>query len=252
MAESSPSGPGVSVEAVVPEFPVSRFHLSGWTSPNAQVKLSMDTLSQKTQADIDGFFSFAAVESVKTAKEVCLQAYDRNNRAIPTLCLPVPPRVDETTEVGPVLLAPTMEKSTHSLQSMTIGESIPNAVVKVKVVTTSESSLSLIPEAYAIYLFTYEVNVDQNGYFAFTLPSVKNRQFRFIAQTQYKNSLSPPSATLTFGELAKSASNTVIILIFVVLVFFTVISCVILFKFYQRKKAKEKIIPASNVSDKIV
>ena len=110
----------VTVSAAIPE---NRLTIFGYTSPLSRVEISNPTIFSVTYSQPDGYFTFDRIIVPKNTGEYCLQSKDDSLRSTPPLCLPAPPPTNTLTDIGPIVLAPTLslekisKRSTNQLRS---------------------------------------------------------------------------------------------------------------------------------------
>ncbi len=213
---------GVKVTAVVPgEW---WLELRGWTSPFAQVELTMEQIVKKvTTADNQGQFTFR-VALPRTIAPFCLIATDASGISSHPLCI-APPPPEFNILIKEVVMPPTLKIEEGKLaKGETVpaqGYTTPNSGVipylfKEQVrprfrlpwsLDTSHWSpitghQSLITLAYAAEVPKFPVKSDQNGFFQFNLPSEAIGKNRLFVGSIFLNSPSPKSTTLVFDVLS--------------------------------------------------
>lgn len=179
-----------------------RLTLFGYTSPYATVYLEGGaSLFAETMARSDGFFIFENLFVLGKVGDYCLYGQDREERVTGPVCLPPLPDGPFLTNIGPVILPPTLSLSKGNFlageQVVASGETIPSSETKIALFKKEKSPL-FVRRIYAFSLPEYQVASDKNGYFSFNLPSVSTNLYRLFASSFWENRESPKSNTLTF------------------------------------------------------
>lgn len=184
--------------------------LYGYTSPFADVGLlAYPGVTTRTFSSETGYFEFNGVFIVPQTREICLWAIDREKRTTNPVCIPSPGINFTQGKIGPVILPPSVSVESGSfLANQTVaatGESLPDRTIRVSFFRGNPTLLTklttVIPQALAVALPTYTIQTDKNGYYSFNLPSGTANTFRIFTQTNFNNSPSPKSNTLTFRVL---------------------------------------------------
>ncbi len=199
----------VKISATIGEPKLTVF---GYSSPNSLVKLEGERVSEQTIAGKDGYFFFDRIflpNPNPDYPELCLTAIDTQSRLSFPTCLPELPLGLYLTEIGPVLLPPTisLEKGVFlsSEQIKAQGLTIPNCPVNIFLANKSSStknnfwSFEFVPKAEAYFIPQYQITSDENGYFEFNLPSQKQTDWKMFAGADFRQSPTPKSNTLTFA-----------------------------------------------------
>lgn len=209
--EVAPIPYGVTVTArVAGEF---WLELQGWTSPWADVELTMGRLVKKeTTANEFGEFVFRTVLP-RTLEPFCLIATDVSEITSHPLCIaPPPPSVNIL--VKEIVMPPTLKIDKGRLaKGETVaaqGYTTPSSEV-VPYLFEERSRRSRFPlitnyqlliPAYAAEVPKPKVKSNQNGFFQFNLPSEEIGKDRIFVGSIFLNNPSPKSTTLTFDVLS--------------------------------------------------
>ena len=166
----------------------SPFTIFGYTSPYALVSLETRGFNQETYAGKDGYFKFYSDHRSTSSSEICLSARDQLGRITAQTCIPpLPP--EPNVIIGPILLSPTLslDKLSYFISDNIIltGQAIPNTVVQLSLF----KSFALPP---------IEVQADEGGNYAVTLPSNQDDKYRIFTRTEFLDQSSPKSNTLLF------------------------------------------------------
>lgn len=168
----------VTVSAAIPE---NRLTIFGYTSPSSRVEISNPDIFSVTYSGTDGYFIFDRIIVTKNTGEYCLSSKDDSLRATPPLCLPAPPPINTSTDIGPIILAPTLslEKNSDG-QLISSGQSVPDSNLTLYFFQT-EKKPSLTKAANAIGLPQLTTTTDPEGHFSLNLPNQYVSDFRYFA-----------------------------------------------------------------------
>lgn len=178
------SGLSTIISAHIPETTVT---INGFTSPLSKVEMTGINTYSLTYSDSDGYFEFPQNVLPKQLNELCFQSSDDNGLTTALVCIPPPPSNQYHTDIGPIILPPTIGLSQQSVS----GNAIPNSPINIFLFTDNKS---LIKPAEAYSLPIYQTMSDEHGKYSFSLPL----QGRFFATTQYQSENSPKSVTLQY------------------------------------------------------
>lgn len=180
----------------------TRVTIFGYTSPISKVELTGINIYAVTYSDDTGYFVFNKTILPKNPSELCLQSIDNENRTTSPICLPQPPVTNYDTNIGPIILSPTLslEQNTINPNSTVIssGQAIPNSPVSIYFYQVNDNANTFIKEAQAFSLPALTTITDQNGYFSFNLPTSYSSNYRLYATTELDQNLSPKSNTLLY------------------------------------------------------
>ena len=187
----------------------SKLTLYGYTGAQARVILSGTAVNDEVKADDSGYFEFQQILLPKLSQnpELCLFSVDANNLISFPVCIPPLPLGPFLFEVGPVLLAPTIQidkgLSEPTEQIKAQGTTIPGAIININLANnlTTTTGFNLIKPAFAYALPEYQATADSQGRFEFNLP-VEQSQWQIYATAQFKGSPTPKSNSLMFQVLS--------------------------------------------------
>jgi hypothetical protein len=226
----------VTINAQVPANTVTIF---GYTSPNSRVELSSAKAFAVTYSQNNGYFIFDNLNIPRHSLDLCLSSQDESNRLSNPVCLPEPPITNRYTEIGPVLLSPTLTLDLKNQYSS--GQSIPNSPIQIYLYQQS-SPFSIIKTVHAFAVPILETETDSQGNYSLNLPNTIATNYRIFATTQYFNTNSSKSNTLLYHP-----NYTVSFLYFLIPLFLVAISL-----FYLFKKARRHFFPAIYYNKSII
>ena len=209
---------GVKVSAIVPYEWWLELH--GWTSPFAQVELTMEQIVKKvTTADDQGQFTFR-VALPRTIAPFCLIATDISGISSHPLCI-APPPPEFNILIKEVVMPPTLKIDEGKLaKGETVpaqGYTTPNSEVIPYLFEEKGRPLFRLPllsqfsifnfqfsitPAYAVEVPKFPVKSDQTGFFQFNLPSETLGKNRLFVGSFFHENPSPKSTTLVFDVLS--------------------------------------------------
>lgn len=229
----------VSVSASIGQNEVTIY---GYTSPKSKVELTGINIYSLDYSDTNGYFEFNKIVLPKNPSEICLQSKDNSDRSSAIHCLPPPPATNYHTDIGPILLPPTisLEDSKINPNSTVIssGQSIPKSTVAVYFYKVTDSAESFPKTASAYSLPKIEASTDQNGNYSISVPTAYASDYRLYTSTKFIDNLSPKSNTL-FYTMPKQQSYLFIIVpifIFSLIMFFALL--------YFNSPKRQKFLPA--------
>lgn len=218
----------VTINAQVPANVVTIY---GYTSPNSRVELNSSKAFAVTYSQSDGYFVFEQLIIPRESQELCLTSQDESNRLNNPTCIPSPPLTNNFTEIGPILLSPTLSLDIQNQYSS--GQSIPNSHVQVYLYQQS-SPLNLVKTVQAFSLPVFETKSDSQGNYSLNLPNTVATNYRIFATTQYFDSNSPKSNTLLYHP-----NYTLSLLYFIIPLLIIIVSL-----FFILKKPRHRFLPA--------
>jgi hypothetical protein len=112
----------ITISAQVPANTITIF---GYTSPDSRVELNSSKAYAVTYSQSDGYFIFDHLTIPRMSQDLCLTSQDESNRLSNPVCIPEPPLANSYTEIGPILLSPTLSLDLQNQYSS--GQSIPNS-----------------------------------------------------------------------------------------------------------------------------
>lgn len=189
----------VSVSASIGQ---NRVTINGYTSPESRVELSSPRVFAVTYSDKTGYFVFDKTLLPKNPSDLCLISIDNNNRHTTPVCIPPPPETNYYTDIGPILLSPTisLENDTINPNStvITSGQSIPNSTISLHFYKVDDNAVSFPKEVQAYSLPSLTVTTDKNGNFSLNLPTAYSSNYRLYASSKFNDNYSPKSNTLIY------------------------------------------------------
>lgn len=208
VVSAAESRKGTSIKALIPARVDIR--IFGYTAPNAIVQATGVRVFAQVSSDVKGYFLIDPLSVSQEAKEVCLTTIDNQGRAGFPLCISLPEQ-DKPTEIGPLLLSPTLSLSSGSIwQDQTAaasGQTIPNTVVDISFFEANNTmkakiSTSLVQKivhpAQAMGLPLLTTKSDRKGNFSVSLPTWKASFFRIFAKSYYNKAPTHKSLTISF------------------------------------------------------
>lgn len=184
----------ISAETVVSAtVGISRFTLTGYTSPWADVYFEGRGIFAHTTANAVGFFIFSNRFSPLVPNEACLRAVDTFNRITTPVCLPPFP-TKKDVHIGPIVLPPTMSSNqeifTVDDYGILEGKGVPESTVSIDVYADS-----------TVNPLKLDTTTDTDGDFSITLPTEHENTLRTHSINEFKDIESEKSHTLTFSIL---------------------------------------------------
>jgi hypothetical protein len=171
----------VQVSASIEETKITIF---GFTCPKCKVELSNPYTYAITYSDDKGYYIFNKLIIPKKFSDLCLTTIDKNNNHSAPNCIAPPPVTKYSTDIGPVLLSPSI-KLTKDTAS---GESFPN----------SPLNIHLFKQAHAYSLPIITTSTDEKGHYEINIPNQYQSNFRLYTTANYQNNNSPRSNTLIY------------------------------------------------------
>lgn len=172
------------------------FSLYGYAPSNSIVTISGIGLLDETKAEKGGYFEFKDIYSpIVPGHETCLSAKDTLGRTTNPVCIPPIP-ANKFTEIGPVLLPPTISLSKTDYfkgDNVTFsGQSIPNSEVSLSMFVDKKNS-GFIPVTYAYSIPEVKGATDAKGNYSITMPTSRVENFRVFSQFKINQDFSPNS-----------------------------------------------------------
>jgi hypothetical protein len=229
----------VSVSATIGQNEVT---VNGYTSPNSRVELTGINIYSLGYSDSTGYFEFKNIVLPKNLSELCLQSQDGSSLSSSLHCIPSPPAVNYHTDIGPILLPPTisLEESqiTPNATVISSGQSIPKSTVTVFFYKVDDSAKSFPKQVSAYSLPKIETTTDENGSYSITIPTAYSSDYRFYTSTKFIDNFSPKSNTLLYS-MPKNTSYLIFLIptfIFSLIIFFIVL--------FLNSHPKKRFLPA--------
>jgi len=180
----------------------NRVTIYGYTSPQSRVELSNSSVFAVTYSDQEGYFLFDKTILPRTTSDLCLISFDNNSRQTTPTCFPSPPLTNYQTDIGPILLPPTISLEENDIDPnstvVTSGQAIPNSEVSLSFYKVDDSASSFAKSAYAYSLPSVTATTDDSGNFSLTLPTAYSSDYRLYASAKFNNNYSPKSNTLVY------------------------------------------------------
>lgn len=193
---------GTASTIVTASIAENRVTIFGYTSPNSRVELSSPKVFAVTYSGSDGYFIFDKSILPKNPSDLCLISYDNHQRATSPTCIPAPPPYNTHTDIGPILLPPTISLENNLIDPnstvISSGQAIPNSTVSVHFYKVNDNGKSFPKEAHAYSIPAVTVSTDIFGNFNLNLPTAYSSDYRLYASTKFKDDYSPKSNTLIY------------------------------------------------------
>lgn len=199
-----------SIHALIPY----RYDLKiwGYTAPNAIIEAESVRVFARSSSDRTGYFVINSIPIAYEATEICLTTIDSSRRIGFPLCLPLP-EDDQTKEIGPIILSPTISLSQKIIwqngKAVAEGLTVPNSEVSISFFTQTGNTLSqdisnsimalFHPEAQAASFPVITGQSDKKGNYSINLPTSRSKNYRIFAKALYQNIPSFKSQTLAFS-----------------------------------------------------
>lgn len=193
---------GTASTTVTATIAENRVTIFGYTSKKSRVELSSPKVFAVTYSDQKGFFIFDKTLLPRNPSDLCLISYDNNNRSTTPVCIPPPPPTNYHTDIGPILLPPTisLEKDKINPNSTVIssGQAIPNSTVNIDFYKVNDKAISFVKQAQAYSLPSVTVITDDDGNFNLNLPTAYSSNYRLYTWAKFQDNYSPKSNTLIY------------------------------------------------------
>lgn len=253
VSAASQSGAKTSVSASIPAKVNIRIY--GYTAPNAIVQATSVRIFAQVSSDKTGYFAIDPLPISNEAKEICVSTIDSQHRYGFPLCIGLPP-TNKPTEIGPLLLSPTISLSSgnllqrQSVQANASGQTLPNADVEISFFENTANSTpgvaegfpwgvftaSLIPPVEAKEIPKLTTKTDKNGTYSINLPSGKPVALRIFTKAFFDKLPTPKSQTLSFIISSYTDYWLVNILPKIILLFLALIAATFLALYEKRTK----------------
>lgn len=165
---------------------------------------------------------------------------DESNRPSPILCLPPPPPINTFTNIGPIVLAPTLSQDKSSTDLVTSGQSVPNSTVSIQLFQV-ENKPSLIKKVQAFSLPKFTTSSDQNGNFNFNLPTQYSSEYRYYATVVTKDMLASAKSNILWYQNPTQNNYLPFILLSITVI---IIGVIIFIKKYKTQRINLHYYPA--------
>jgi hypothetical protein len=236
------SGAKSEIKANIPAK--TSIRLFGYTSANTVVQVLGVRVFAQTSSDKNGYWIFYDLPISAQAKELCISAIDSEKRVGFPLCIRLPD-TDKPTEIGPVLLAPTISVSKGTMwekeEAYATGFTIPNTEVKISFFDVQNYlSHAWFPSVFAAEIPIFTANSNDKGEFSFTLPTANPGNFRLFVKAIYNKMPTPKSQTLllSIGEFINYWFQFILPKLLWLLFFFCLLIILIVWE-YKTKKGRK-------------
>lgn len=180
----------------------NRVTIFGYTSPNSRVELSSPKVFAVTYSNQEGYFLFDKSLLPKNPSNLCLISFDNHQRSTSPTCIPTPPPYNHHTDIGPILLPPTISLDNNQINPnstvISSGQSIPNSTVSVHFYKVNDLGKSFPKQVQAYSLPAITASTDILGNFSLNLPTAYSSDYRLYASTKFNDNYSPKSNTLIY------------------------------------------------------
>lgn len=188
---------------------IEYYSLFGYTSSFATVTLDAFGLSEKTNADQNGYYEFINFAAPRSTKEFCLTTIDTEQLTAPPLCIATPPaKLGE--KFGPFLLPPTIQiqqtEAGLGTETKVVGKTIPGTSVTLIQFSQNLTSRGFIEPISTVYAQAPALKSGKNiitssasdGSFTTNIVTPQAQKVRLFAQSTFLKQKTPKSVTLTF------------------------------------------------------
>jgi len=220
-----------STSSIRANIPVNTITIYGYTSPGSRVELSSPKVYAVTYSLDDGYFIFDHITLPRHSQDLCIISIDESNRLNNPVCFPEPPPINTFTEIGPVLLSPTISLDLKNNYSS--GQSIPNTTIQVYLYQQS-SPLSIIKTVQAFSLPVLETISDSRGNYSLNIPNTIATNYRIFTTSKFFDTNSPKSNTLLYHP------NYFISILYLLIPLLVIIASLLLYF----KKHRRRFLPA--------
>ena len=179
-----------------------RVIIHGHGPPHSVIELTSPRVYASVYSDNDGAFIFDRTILPDNPGELCLSAIDNGNRRSNPVCIPPPPFNNDLTDIGPILLSPTLTLEGDLIKpnstSIASGQSIPNSPIRIFLYQINSHSFVFPKSVQAFSLPVFTTNTDQLGNYSFNLPTVYSSNYRLYSAVIYQDNPSAKSNTLIY------------------------------------------------------
>ena len=179
-----------------------RVRIYGYGPPHCTIELTSPEVYDSVFSDSDGYFVFDRTILPANPGELCLSAIDQSNRYSTPVCIPPPPLNNYLTDIGPILLSPTLtlDQTRIKPNSTTIasGQSIPNSTINISLYQVNSKTFVFPKSVQAFSLPIFSTVTDELGNYSFNLPTVYSSNYRLYSTVTYQDNPSPKSNTLIY------------------------------------------------------
>jgi len=188
----------------------AHLRIFGYTAPSSIVQMSGMRSFGETNSDRTGYFLINDLAISEKTHELCLTTIDAQRRTGFPICIPVEPSLDR--EIGPLLLSPTLSLSASAIwqnqNEHASGKTIPGQTVSIALFEIPSNSVQdristtiadiAKPQVLAVILPDLSTVSDEKGDFSFSLPTSKAYTYRLFVTSNYQDSPTPKSQTVTY------------------------------------------------------
>lgn len=206
----------------------------------SRVEVSNPKLYSVTYSDKKGYFIFDRIIIPKNSGEYCLISIDEFQRSSPSLCLPPPPQNNTLTDIGPIIMAPTLSQDKGSKELVTSGQSVPNSKVNIQLFQV-ESKPKLVKEVQAFSLPQFSTTTDQKGNFSLNLPTQYSSEYRYYATVITPDLLASAKSNILWYQNPSTTNYLLFILLSIAVI---IISTIIFFTKYKKRPIIYHYLPA--------
>ncbi len=188
----------VTVSASIGQLQVTIY---GYTAPLSRVELVSPRVFAVTYSNQAGYYKFDRALLPNQTSDLCLTSIDDSNlRTIPTC---IPPPVHNLTNIGPILLAPTIALDSNQLKphstTTASGQTIPNSELQIYLFQDSSSAPLFPRQISALSLPKFSIRSNSQGHYNFTLPTNYSSLYRLYSSSLLGDQTSPKSNTLSYS-----------------------------------------------------
>lgn len=206
----------------------------GYTSPDSKVIMDSSRVYLTTYSNSSGYFEFSQIAIPYHPSDLCFTSIDAYHRSTSPICIPPPP-AQFSSNIGPVLLPPTisLDSSTSS------GQAIPDSTVQLHLYQTNPRP-QLVRPAQAFSLPVLSTQTDSSGNFSLSIPDVYASDYRLFATVLFKDNSSSKSNTL-FYTLTSPFDFTWLIIAFFALTL--ILFIYLLYLYFHPKRFLPALVP---------
>ncbi len=247
-AAKSQSGAATEVKASIPSKVDIR--IFGYTAPNSLVQAESIRVFAQVSSDKSGYYIIDPLPVSTQAKEICLTTIDSEKRSGFPVCISMPD-ITKATEIGPVLLSPTLSLSSNSFiqsskqQSSAFGKSLADAQLEISFFENSALSLTgiFIPTVEAKTIAKITTKTDETGSYSINLPAEKVATYRLFARAFYENAPTPNSQILGYSVISYTNYwlKNILPRLILLLLFFILLGIAV---WYEKKTKKGRVFLA--------
>jgi hypothetical protein len=172
----------------------TRITINGFTCPNCKVELNNPYVHAITKSNDKGYFQFYKTIIPKKYSDLCIFSIDQNNIQTMPVCIPPPPNSKYHTDIGPIILPPSISIK----DSNAFGYTIPNSPVNVHLFKVNNRGIQIAQQAQAYSLPKYSLESSTTGFFNFNLPQSYSDEYKFFTSTSYQQQPSAKSNVLSY------------------------------------------------------